>query len=88
MGCMKEGIKVLPQGTSNYAQQINFGHSHLPRKNHPKMPVQDPQNEFPWMDLLLGLLYCSIGNLEFPGNFSGLSLEMALGSPNRVFRGE
>ena len=42
------------------AQHINVGHSHPPRKNHPKMPMWDPQNKFsgvPRIGLFLALLY-------------------------------
>ena len=40
------------------AQHVNFGHSHPPNGNHPKMPSEDPQNEFPgisWIGLFFGI---------------------------------
>ena len=60
------------------------------QENHPKRPVQDPQNEFPgvrWIGLLLAFPYYVIGNPEFPGIFRHFHGEGFLGSPNRVFGG-
>ena len=52
------------------AQHINFGRSHPPRKNNPKMPVRDPQNEFPgipWIGLSPGIsILFNKETLDFP----------------------
>ena len=60
------------------------------KENHPKMPIWDPQNEFPgipWIGLFLAFLYSLIGNPEFPGIFRHFLGEGFWG-PRIAFSGE
>ena len=60
------------------------------KENHPKMPIRDPQNEFPgvlWIGLFSALLYSLTGNPEFPGICRHFP-EEGFGGPQIAFLGE
>ena len=70
---------IVPQGPSEMSLCVLclliFSPSNWPffppaEENHPKMPIWDPQNEFPgvpWIRLFLAFQNSVNGNTEFPG---------------------